>query len=132
MTRTEALINEIRQRIAAGLLCSGERLPSVRRFATTMHVSPSTVVEAYERLAAEGVIRARRGSGFYVCGAHTAPLSLTESSQRQPEVDPFWVSRQSLDAAAGGTEARLWVATGRLDAAGSAAQGPAPAGTIAR
>jgi len=101
MTRTEALINEIRQRIAAGLLCSGERLPSVRRFATTMHVSPSTVVEAYERLAAEGVIRARRGSGFYVCGAHTAPLSLTESSQRQPEVDPFWVSRQSLDAAAG-------------------------------
>jgi DNA-binding transcriptional MocR family regulator len=31
-----------------------------------MQVSTSTVVEAYDRLAAEGVIQARPGSGFYV------------------------------------------------------------------
>jgi len=35
------------------------------------------VVEAYDRLAAEGLIRARPGSGFYVATA-TLPLSLAE------------------------------------------------------
>ncbi|HBQ80946.1 MAG TPA: GntR family transcriptional regulator, partial [Erwinia persicina] len=68
MTLTETLIDEIRRSILTGTLAAGDRLMSVRRFAAARSVSPSTVVEAYERLAAEGVIRARRGSGFYVSG----------------------------------------------------------------
>lgn len=97
-TRTEELMDAIRTRIASRSLGVGDRLPSVRRFAETMGVSPSTVVEAYDRLAAEGVIRARRGSGFYVTGAGTLPLSIVDMGPRREEaVDPFWVSRQSLD-----------------------------------
>src|SRR5262245_40245100 len=65
----------------------------------TMGVSPSTVVEAYDRLEAEGSIRARRGSGFYVTGANLPPMALAEMGPtRERDVDPFWVSRQSLDA----------------------------------
>ena len=98
-TRTEALIRAVRARIATRALAPGDRLPSVRRFAETMGVSPSTVVEAYARLEAEGVIRARRGSGFYVTGAGLPPLSLSGMGpRRERDVDPFWVSRQSLDA----------------------------------
>jgi len=64
-----------------------------------MGVSPSTVVEAYDRLEAEGSIRARRGSGFYVTGANLPPMALAEMGPtRERDVDPFWVSRQSLDA----------------------------------
>jgi DNA-binding transcriptional MocR family regulator len=89
----------IRARIANRTLAPGDRLPSVRRFAETMNVSPSTVVEAYARLEAEGVIRARRGSGFYVTGADLPPMALADMGpQRERDVDPFWVSRQSLDA----------------------------------
>jgi DNA-binding transcriptional MocR family regulator len=44
----------------------GTRLPSIRRFAAEQRVSRHTVVEAYERLADLGYVRARRGSGFYV------------------------------------------------------------------
>lgn len=88
----------IRQRIAARHLTPGAKLPSIRAFAKTMRVSTSTVVEAYERLAADGVIRARPGSGFYVCSA-LAPLALSEIGPKlDREVDPLWVSRQSLDA----------------------------------
>ena len=54
-TRTEALIAAIRARIASRALLPGDRVPSIRRFAETMRVSPSTVVEAYDRLVAEGV-----------------------------------------------------------------------------
>jgi DNA-binding transcriptional regulator YhcF (GntR family) len=95
MTRTEALMSAIRTKIANRALGPGDRLPSVRRFAETMGVSPSTVVEAYDRLGAEGVIRARRGSGFYVTGADLPPMALAEMGpSRQRDVDPFWVSRQ--------------------------------------
>src|SRR5690554_6321541 len=99
MSRTEALMNAVRIRIANRALAPGDRLPSIRRFAQTMQVSPSTVVEAYDRLEAEGIIRARRGSGFYVTGADLPPMALAEmGASRERDIDPFWVSRQSLDA----------------------------------
>lgn len=99
MTRTESLTDDIRRKISSGALAAGERLPSIRRYAALMQVSPSTVVEAYERLAAAGLIRSRRGAGFYVSSSQQPPRSLVESATRlPPEIDPFWVSRQSLDA----------------------------------
>ncbi|MER8490513.1 PLP-dependent aminotransferase family protein [Mesorhizobium australicum] len=97
-TLVEGVMAAIRQRIAARSLTPGARLPSIRAFAKSMQVSKSTVVEAYERLAAEGAIRSRPGSGFYAAGA-LAPLSLAEIGPRLDRaVDPLWVSRQSLEA----------------------------------
>lgn len=97
-TLVESVMAEIRQRIAARVLTPGSRLPSIRAFASTMGVSKSTVVEAYERLAAEGAIRSRPGSGFYAAGP-LAPLSLAEIGPRLDRaVDPLWISRQSLEA----------------------------------
>lgn len=98
--RTHDVMDAIRGRITNRSLTSGERLPSIRRFAGLMHVSPSTVVEAYDRLVAEGLIRSRPGSGFYVAG-YPPPLTLAAVEPRlDREIDPFWVSRQSLDAEA--------------------------------
>ncbi|MBC9883182.1 PLP-dependent aminotransferase family protein [Bradyrhizobium sp. INPA01-394B] len=97
-TRTIDVMSAIRTKVAGRALGPGDRLPSIRSLAATMGVSPSTVVEAYDRLAAEGVIRARRGSGFYVSPTVTPPLALSEVEPRRDRaVDPFWVSRQSLD-----------------------------------
>ena len=97
-TLVESVMATIRQRIAARSLTPGARLPSIRAFAKAMQVSKSTVVEAYERLAAEGAIRSRPGSGFYAAGS-LAPLSLAEIGPRLDRaVDPLWVSRQSLEA----------------------------------
>lgn len=97
-TRTLDVMSAIRAKVAGRALSAGDRLPSIRSLAATMGVSPSTVVEAYDRLAAEGLIRARRGSGFYVSPTAAPPLALAEAEPRRDrEVDPFWVSRQSLD-----------------------------------
>ncbi len=99
VTRTEELMEAIRLKIASRALGPDDKLPSVRRFAAAMSVSPSTVVEAYDRLAAEGIIRAKPGSGFYVTGSNMPPMSIGEMGPRRDRaVDPFWVSRQSLDA----------------------------------
>ncbi|NTJ41069.1 PLP-dependent aminotransferase family protein [Agrobacterium larrymoorei] len=96
--RIDSVVAEIRRRIAARSLMPGAKLPSVRAIAKTMDLSVSTVVEAYERLVAEGVIRSRPGSGFYVTSV-LAPLSLAELAPKLDRaVDPFWVSRLALEA----------------------------------
>jgi DNA-binding transcriptional MocR family regulator len=91
------VVSTIRQRISGRSLVPGAKLPSVRSLAATLKVSTSTVVDAYDRLAAEGVITSRPGSGFYVAN-QTAPLSLAQIGPKLDRaVDPLWVSRQSLD-----------------------------------
>jgi DNA-binding transcriptional MocR family regulator len=100
-TRIEAVMAQIRTRITARTYPPGTRLPSVRAQARAMRLSVSTVVEAYERLAGEGLIASRPGSGFYVT-APLAPLTLQQiGPQLDREVDPLWISRQSLEADAG-------------------------------
>ena len=95
--RTAGIMQFVRQRIAARDWPPGARLPSLRGMAVQHGVSKSTVVEAYDRLATEGVIRARAGAGFYGAGP-LAPLTLTEIGPRlDRRIDPLWVSRQSLD-----------------------------------
>ena len=76
--RTATVMQVIRARVASRTLVAGDRLPSIRALAAETGVSPSTVVEAYDRLVAEGVIRARRGSGFYVCATALPPLALAQ------------------------------------------------------
>ena len=96
--RTARVAAAIRQRILGRALPPGARLPSIRSFASTMGVSTSTVVQAYERLVAEGQIQSRPGSGYYVTRVPQA-LAIAEIGPRlERAVDPLWVSRQSLEA----------------------------------
>ncbi|MDH2014459.1 PLP-dependent aminotransferase family protein [Pseudomonas juntendi] len=98
-TRIDAVMGEIKSRIASRTYTPGARIPSVRAMARALQVSVSTVLEAYERLMAEGLLNSRPGSGFYVAGP-VAPLVLTELAPRlDREVDPLWISRQSLETA---------------------------------
>lgn len=100
-TRVAMVMDTIKQRIAGRSLTPGAKLPSVRGLATTLKVSVSTVVDAYERLVAEGAILSRPGSGFYVAN-QAAPFALAEVGPKLDRaVDPFWVSRQSLEAGGG-------------------------------
>ena len=98
-TRIDAVMGEIKSRIASRTYTPGARIPSVRAMARALQLSVSTVLEAYERLMAEGLLNSRPGSGFYVAGP-VAPLVLTELAPRlDREVDPLWISRQSLETA---------------------------------
>ena len=91
-------MQEIRQRIDNRKHTPGTKLPSIRKFAEIMGVSKSTVVDAYDKLVAEGVIQARKSSGFYVAG-HLPPLTLSRiGPQLDRVIDPLWVSRHSLEA----------------------------------
>ncbi|AYO54446.1 aminotransferase-like domain-containing protein [Acinetobacter wuhouensis] len=97
-TKIDQTMQIIQDQIANKSLIVGSRLPSVRQFAIRLNCSVSTVVEAYARLVAEGVLESRLGSGYYVLGK-TETFTIVETEvQYQREVDPLWISRQSLDA----------------------------------
>ena len=98
MTKIEIVMADVKAKIATVTYMPGTRLPSVRATAKRHGFSPSTVVEAYERLQTDGVISSRPGAGFYVSDL-TAPLSLADIGPNLDRaVDPLWVSRQSLEA----------------------------------
>ncbi|MCP5286593.1 MAG: PLP-dependent aminotransferase family protein [Burkholderiaceae bacterium] len=65
-TLAEQLAIRFGDRIAQGLLRPGARLPSVRDCATRYQVSPATVVAAYDRLQAQGLVQAQAQRGFFV------------------------------------------------------------------
>ncbi len=64
--RRAQLEGGLREAIRVGRLRPDARLPSSRALAAELGVSRRLVVEAYEQLAAEGYVVARRGSGTHV------------------------------------------------------------------
>ncbi|MEE3627254.1 PLP-dependent aminotransferase family protein [Nitrospirillum sp. BR 11752] len=102
----ETVMADIQARVDGRILAIGARAPSIRVLAERLGVSKSTVVEAYDRLVAEGVLTARPGSGFYVA-KRAAPLVLMGASLAGAEpppdraVDPLWLMRQALEPGEG-------------------------------
>ena len=66
LTLVDQLVQWGRRRIDERVFRPGMRMPSIRKLALDKGVSRFTVVEAYERLVAQGYLDSRRGSGFYV------------------------------------------------------------------
>ena len=66
MKRYQALAADIERSIRTGVLQPGDRLPSVRHSCQSRGVSASTVFQAYYQLEAQGLVRARERSGYYV------------------------------------------------------------------
>jgi GntR family transcriptional regulator / MocR family aminotransferase len=86
-TRSAAIYGQIRDAILDGRLRAGEALPSSRALASRLEVSRNTVVEAFERLRAEGFLDTRVGSGTFVRdGIAVRAPSTRDRSPLQPRV----------------------------------------------
>ncbi len=66
---TSQVFTAIREMILSGGLNAGERLPASRTLAKDLGISRTTVIEVFERLAAEGLIESRTGAGTFVSDA---------------------------------------------------------------
>jgi GntR family transcriptional regulator len=72
------IMEQIRQRIAAGDWSSGKELPSIRALAAGLAVSVITVKRAYLELESEGVIVTRHGKGSFVADVNGLAGELQE------------------------------------------------------
>ena len=66
---TRQIADQIRAHCAAGTLAAGDRLPSVRQLARELAVNQNTILRAYERLTADGLLERRQGDGTFVADA---------------------------------------------------------------
>lgn len=91
-TLRDQLAERLARAVDVGVLVPGARLPSVRQAARTHGVSAATVVSAYDRLQAQGLIESRPQRGFFVRArrapgagrAEPAPPPATPASSTPP------------------------------------------------
>ncbi|WP_406270439.1 GntR family transcriptional regulator [Streptomyces sp. NBC_00191] len=77
----EQLRAQLADLISVGRLRQGERLPSVRQFASDLGLANNTVVRAYRELETAGLVKSRRGSGTQV----VAPAATTDIKAKLAE-----------------------------------------------
>ncbi|MBS0416528.1 MAG: PLP-dependent aminotransferase family protein [Proteobacteria bacterium] len=97
---TIPLVDQVADRITSlvehGQLPAGAKLPSIRKLATLVGASPFTIVDAYDRLVARGIIESRAGRGFFVCNRRLATPLLSIEALTDPGSDALALARLSL------------------------------------
>ncbi len=96
---SESLYRQLKAAILEGRLAAGAKLPVPRRSSRFLGVSRNTAVAVYERLASEGHVVTRRGSGTYVADAPRAMRGRAARNRGQQPVarsadrrlNPFWL-----------------------------------------
>lgn len=62
----EQIIEQIKLLVIKGYLSPGDSIPSVRKMAQTLDITPSTVAKAYQELERQKVIETIRAKGTYI------------------------------------------------------------------
>ena len=70
----DQLVAHCQQLLGSHSLRAGTRMPSVRQLADASGVSRDTVVQAYDRLVAQGLLTSRPGAGFFVSAQRSPTL----------------------------------------------------------
>lgn len=99
MSKIADIVAQISADIEAGRLTSGQRLPSIRTSQARLGVSKNTVIEAYGRLAAMGVVDPRQGAGFFVVRreAPTVPPSPAPPAHLAEAIDRISLLNEQVD-----------------------------------
>ena len=92
---TRQIVDQVRARCASGVLKAGDRLPSVRELAREIAVNQNTILRAYERLTAEGVLEMRHGEGTFVADFRAARQLKREKAALEEEVER-WVRKGTV------------------------------------
>ena len=90
---TDQIVDGIRHLVDNRALRPGARLPSIRKFAVDHTVSTFTVVQAYDRLVADGYVQPRQGAGFYICAPRWFPSPTQDGADPDSPASVLWLMR---------------------------------------
>jgi DNA-binding transcriptional MocR family regulator len=116
----QRLANEIERQILEGAYSVGDKLPSLRELAELHQYAKNTVVAAFEILVSRGLVKPRRGSGYYVSEKPESKKS-EEGETLDRAMDIVWLMREQLKnepgtlAVGDGFPPVEWLADMRLD-----------------
>ena len=60
------LIDQVQGAIAAGILKTGDQLPTVRLVAVELAINPNTVLRAYREMEIRGILDTQQGTGTFI------------------------------------------------------------------
>jgi DNA-binding transcriptional MocR family regulator len=94
---------QLRHMVESRALSGGAKLMSIRQLATHLAVSTNTVVLAYDRLVAAGVIATHGTAGFFVCTSNETGRVIPDevALEAGEEQEPVWLAQQANDQRAG-------------------------------
>ena len=93
------IIDGLRELIDNQTLKPGAKVPSIRAFAATYSVSTFTVVEAYDRLVAQGLLVSRGNAGFFVnrTAGEVLEHQNKDAGQVRPTFNGEWYLQQIFE-----------------------------------
>ena len=89
----DQICERVTQLVRHGQLPAGTRLPSIRRLARQVGASPFTVVDAYDRLVARGLLESRAGRGFFVTQRRLSPPLVAIEAMGDAGSDAFALAK---------------------------------------
>jgi len=97
----DQIVSQFAGLIQDGQLPPGTRLPSIRKLAANVGVSTATVVGAYDRMAARGLIEARAAAGYFIALARPQAPRAARAAISRPELDAIGLMKSMLQRADG-------------------------------
>jgi DNA-binding FadR family transcriptional regulator len=101
------LVEQLRSQIEVGMLAPGDRIPTEKELVDSSGVSRTVVREAIARLAAEGIVEPRQGSGVFVTEPPPPAFQVTHDElESLVEVCQLLELRLAVEAEMAGLAAR--------------------------
>jgi GntR family transcriptional regulator len=79
------IIDQVHAARAAGAVCPGDQLPTVRQLAVELSINPNTVVRAYRELELTGALTTHQGTGTFITDT---PVEVNKAD-RERRLDQF-------------------------------------------
>ena len=79
------IVGQVRQALLLGLLCEGDKLPTVKEVVGKVAINPNTVSKAYRELEHQGLAAAKPGVGTFIT-LSLGQASLAEHGPLQDEL----------------------------------------------
>jgi DNA-binding transcriptional MocR family regulator len=96
----DQICERVTQLVRHGQLAAGTRVPSIRKLARQVGASPFTVVDAYDRLVARGVLESRAGRGFFVTRRRLSAPLVDVEALGDPGTDALALARLCMASSA--------------------------------
>ncbi|OFF53729.1 GntR family transcriptional regulator [Listeria monocytogenes] len=84
----EQIVQKIKEQVVKGILREGEKILSIREFASRIGVNPNTVSKAYQELERQEVIVTVKGKGTFIANQEdkvSSPKKLAETKIKLKE-----------------------------------------------
>lgn len=84
----EQIIEQVKFHVVKGNIKPGMPIPSVRKLALELSITPGTVAKAYQELERQGVIETIRGKGAFIAGEAIKKPDENKINQVKKNLEP--------------------------------------------